>query len=153
MSGADRFANPTSYHRVYRAPKPWLNFSTISAAAVALGSAVGLWFAATAPMQGTTERSIWVSLCLVFLGLGAFVVLSIVLQRVVLHPDRIEVHALGTTRSLRREEIRGWRSTGTSPVVIILEPKDRDRKAVGFTLWFPLDEELQGWLDAVPCLN
>jgi hypothetical protein len=144
---------PSAYPRIYRASGGWLVALTFGGLVLAIGGIIGTWFLATEPLRNPNSRFWLIGLCLASAILGIYCLLSTFRSRVVLFPDRIEVEELTRTAVLSREEIRGWRSTPTSPPCFVLVPRDASRQTVKVAQVFRLDPEFAQWLYTLPCLD
>jgi hypothetical protein len=85
-------------------------------------------------------------ICLFFVGLSCYMVLSTLRSKLVLFADRIEIHDLTKTRSLARDNIAGWRILGGG---IVFEQKDNPKKKVSTAWIYRTDDEFERWIAEV----
>jgi hypothetical protein len=140
--------------RVYRPSGRWTVFLWLLGSIIAAGGALGTWYFATGHDVGNPRAvPILTIVCIAILGLGAYLVLSIVRSKVVLHGDQIEVHEVVRKYALRRDEILGWRMSQPSPPYIVFVPRDHNRRQVKVAPIFKVDEAFSQWMDSLPNLD
>lgn len=140
--------------RVYRTPR-WsrLVFGGLGAVLVA-GALAGIGYAVLGRPDG--EPLVWLGLCGGLVALGAYLIAALQVERIVLHPDRIELVELGRgLRSLRRDEIVGWRLVplqyGLSQLVVV--PRGQDRRPVKVTSFSAAQAARDPWFAGLPDLD
>lgn len=144
---------PGTYPRIYRTSGAWLIGLTLFGVLLSAGGIAGAWEFARQRAR-TAQSPLWLIVLFTAIAVfGIYCLLSIFRSRIALYPDRIEVVELTRTIVLGREEIRGWRTLPTSPPVIVLEPKDADRRKVKMTMMFREDAEFSEWVYSLPSLD
>ena len=118
-------------------------------------SLFGIWFFATGRGETAPRASILlVALCLVFLLLGAYLILAMLKSKIILTTDAIELHDPFTTKHMLRSQIAGWRVLPTQYISTLeLLPRDPHAKKIKFALTIKLDEQFQAWLATLPNLD
>lgn len=134
----------TAYPRTYRVSRGWRVFLIGSSLALGMPSLFGLLYFASghrADKESTTY--LWIAICVAFVVVSAYLVLTMLRSKIVLFADRIEIHELTVTRILRRDEIAGWRINGSPG--LILQSKYPPGKTISTAWVYKADPELDQW--------
>jgi hypothetical protein len=102
------------------------------------------------------ELPLWLGLCGGFVLLGAYLIASVKVERIVLHADRVELVELGKAlRSLRRDELVGWRLVPLQYglVQLVFELRGQDRKPVKVSMLSAAPAARDPWFAGLPDLD
>lgn len=86
-------------------------------------------------------------------GSGIACTLFTIRYRVYLVDDTLRMRHISGYREIRREELRGFRITASTPSTLHLIPKNKSTKKLDVTLCFKDSDGLWMWLDGLPDLN
>jgi hypothetical protein len=104
--------------------------------------------------NGPGERIAFAILSPLFFCLGLYLVAYTVKMKLILSPDRIEQHAVKTVRSLRREEIAGWRAVRMKyHWTLLFRPRTPELKNLRIILMLKTDEAFNAWIASLPNLD
>ncbi|MFP5238045.1 MAG: hypothetical protein ACLGSD_19280 [Acidobacteriota bacterium] len=142
-----------SYPRIYRTSTGWrILFIFAAILLLALGIYVG-WIAFPGHSKSASASLILAPVSLGFIFIAASSFATVLFFRLVLFEDQIEYQLLISKRALYRRQIRGWRIAPTTPPTLILQPVDKESRAIKIGLIFHVDEALTNWLDLLPSLD
>ena len=130
-------------------------FLTLVASANMVGGFLGMvYFGLGHEMKSPGERLSFVLLSFLFVVLGSYVLVYTFKSRIVLYADRIEWHGVKSVRSLRRDEIAGWRIIPTQ-YISTLEVRSQilGAKKLKVSLMLNRDEVFDGWFAGLPNLD
>ncbi|WP_031498429.1 hypothetical protein [Bryobacter aggregatus] len=133
-----------AYPRTYLVSRGWKVFLIGLSLLLGIPSVLGMFYFG-AGHQGETKSQIhlMVGICLIFIALCAYLILTTLRSKIVLFADRIEIHELTVTRTLRRDEIAGWRVAANG--ALILERKQPVGKIVSTALLYNTDADFDLW--------
>ena len=145
--------DPTRYPRTY-APSLgnrviWISFGALLAA----GGIWGVWYSLVAGDElGPKGPAVMISLSLMLVLLGGYLIASMLFSKVILGADAIEVRNLLSRQAMLRQEIMARRfffSTGT----IELIPRDNSRKKLKIAYLTKPDAAFAAWFASIPDLD
>lgn len=130
-------------------------FLTLVASANAGAGLLGMiYFGMGHEMKGPGERLSFVLLSFLFVALGSYVLIYTFKSKIVLYADRIEWQGVKSARSLRREDIAGWRIIRTQYVSTLeLRPRSPGTKKLKVGLMLKRDEVFDGWFAGLTNLD
>lgn len=137
--------------RTYRLARRWRLLNQ-GLGALGLAAAVA---ACAAALGGVVPRPVLL-LALGLGALGAYLVASARVERLLLHADGVEVVALGRApRRLRNDQIAGRRTIPLQYGMekLVLERRERGAKPLSVNFLFERDAALDAWLASVPDLD
>jgi hypothetical protein len=127
----------------------WISFGGLLAGVGILG----VWYSLVAGDQlGPKGPPLMISLSLLFVLLGGYLILSMVYSKIILRPDDVEVRNLFSRQTILRQEIMGRRfvfNTGT----IELIPRDNDKKKFKIAYLTKPDALFAAWFESIPELD
>lgn len=143
------------FPRAYRASTGNRIFLALVASANAVGGLLGMvYFGLGHELKSPGERLFLVLLSFLFVALGSYVLIYTFQSKVILHADRIEWHGVKSVRSLRRDDIAGWRIIRTQYVSTLeLRPRSPGIKKLKITLMLKRDEVFEAWFASLPNLD
>ncbi len=114
---------------------------------IAVPACVGIWYFGTGhETQGAGDVAIMVSVCFLFVLLGAYLIASLLRFHVTLRADAIEVQNCFTSRTLLRTEIEGFRILPTQYVAtMVLIPREPHQKKLKFSQMLRTDDAFKEW--------
>lgn len=134
----------TVYPRTYRVSRGWQVCLMGSSLSLGIPGVFGIVYFASGHQADTKSATyLWIGICVIFAALSVYLILTTLRSKIVLFADRIEIHELTVTRTLRRNEIAGWR-INASPA-LILERKHPVSKTVATAWVYKADPELYQW--------
>lgn len=148
--------DPSQYPRTYRVSTGnRIILVFVGVVNCVMGIVFGLlgmnYFGAGEETSGPGERIGFAILGALFFCIGLYVVALTLKTKVILHPDRIEHYAVRTVRSLRREEIKGWRVVWWKYYsTLVLVPRKRELKGLRIILMLKKDEAFDAWMASLP---
>jgi hypothetical protein len=148
--------DPSQYPRTYRvSTRNRIFLVFVAVVNCVLGIVFGLlgmnYLGAGEEANGPWERVPFGILGASLLLLGLYIVALTLKTKVILYPDRIEHYALRTVRSLRREEIKGWRVVWWKyHSTLVLVPRKRELKRLHIILMLKKDEAFDAWMASLP---
>lgn len=130
-------------------------FLTLVACANAGGGLLGMiYFGMGHEMKSPGERLSFVLLSFLFVALGSYVLIYTFKSKIILYPDRIEWHGVKSVRSLRRDDIAGWRIIPTQYVSTLeVRPRSPGVKKLKTSLMLKKDEIFEAWFAGLPNLD
>jgi hypothetical protein len=141
-----------AYPRTYPVSTGWRVFLIGISLLLGLPSLVGIVYLASGQVQGL-KGGIYLlgGICAAFAALSIYLILSTLRSKIVLFADRIEIHELTVTRSLRRDEIAGWRMIGTPGLVLV---RKKPKGGTVSTAWvYKSDPEFDNWFEGLDNLD
>lgn len=142
----------TVYPRTYRVSRGWQVFLIGSSLTLGFPSLYGIvYFASGHEAETKSAIYLWVGICLIFAALSAYLILTTLRSKIVLFADHIEIHELTVTRTMRRDEIAGWRITAGP--ALILERKKPAGQTISTAWVYKADSEFDEWLAEVDNLD
>jgi hypothetical protein len=129
-------------------------FSFVAGPAFMVFGAVG--FIKMEPSASLAASIGWHAVALIFIGAGAYCVVSAMICRIVLDRDSYTIISPFGRQTIFRDEIRGRRELAGQPgrpSWLILEMRDPKRKRVRIEQDFRSDPVLQAWIDSIPDLT
>jgi hypothetical protein len=145
--------DPTRYPRTYvpslgnRAV--WISFGGL----LAVGGVFGVWYSLVAGNElGPKGPAVTISLSLMLVLLGGYLIVSMLSSKVILRADAIEVRNLLSSKTMLRQEIMGRRfffSTGT----IELIPREEYKKKLKVAFLTNPDAAFAAWFESIPDLD
>lgn len=141
--------------RTYRTSIGNRIFLTLVACGNAGGGLLGMiYFGMGHEMKGPGERLFFVFLSFLFVALGSYLLLYTFKSKIVLYADRIEWHGVKSQRSLRRDDIAGWRITRTQYVSTLeLHSRSPGTKKLKVSLMLKRDDVFDGWFAGLANLD
>lgn len=130
-------------------------FLTLVACANAGGGLLGMiYFGMGHEMKGPGERLFFVLLSFLFVALGSYVLIYTFKSKTVLYADRIEWLGVKSVRSLRRQDIAGWRIIPTQYVSTLeVRPRSPGTKKLKISLMLKRDAVFDGWFAGLANLD
>jgi hypothetical protein len=96
------------YPRTYSVTRGWRLYLIGGSLVLGFPSLLGVWYFGSGHEVHTKNASyLGVGICLIFVTLSVYTILTTLRSKIVLFADRIEIHELTTTRTLARDEIAG----------------------------------------------
>lgn len=145
----------STYPRTYRATPGWRLFLVGLSLVLGIPSLVGIWyFGSGHEVQTKSAIYVGVGVCLIFVALGVYLIITTLRSKIVLFADHIEIHELTVTHTFARDEIAGWRlSFNASPGVLNFELKGLPRRTVSTAWVYKADPEFDQWFAEVDNLD
>jgi len=130
-------------------------FLTLVACVNAAGGLLGMvYFGLGHEMKSPGQRLFFVLLSFVFVALGAYVLVYTFKSKIILYADRIEWQGIKSFRSLRRDDIAGWRIIRTQYMSTLeVRPRSLGMKKLKVGLMLERDEVFDAWLAGLPNLD
>lgn len=139
---------PTYFSRTYRTSRAWMLFLLLAGVGLMAGGVLLAFH-----LRGTSHNVMILSvLSTIMIAFGGYTIASTIRSKVILTESSIEVVEVFITRTLRKDDIRGWRFTNSSPRGLALEPKEGCGSYLEFAVVFEIDEILSKWLYSLPNL-
>jgi hypothetical protein len=147
--------DPARYPRTYRASRRWLSVMVMLSAVAGLGGLAGVWYFGTGHETHTVGSRIGMTaLCLAFALLGAYLVLSTIRSKVVLLPDAVASQGFFRSRTLRRDEIKGYRTrVANGATTLEILPKGAGLRKMSISMLFKQDPLFTAWFASLPNLD
>jgi len=151
-------ASPSSsweFPRTYRVSAGWTVFLVLGGLAATVGGAYGAWYFGVQNRDGSRTAAFFVlGIFLVFILFGLYAIVSALKARIVLYPDRIELHEVLNNRTLALHEIVGRRRVHNpnGPYTTVLLPRSGLRK-IKLSDVYQSDEPLMNWISDLPDLD
>jgi hypothetical protein len=129
----------------------WISLGAL----LGIGGFFGVWYFATGHEAPSSGAAILMSLiCLSFALLGSYLAVSMVMFKVILRADAIEVQNVGSKRTLLREEIVGRRLLPTQYISTLeLTPRDKGNKKLKIGMTMRTDAAFDAWLASITDLD
>lgn len=119
-----------------------------------VGGGAGLWYFSRVADQRPSATLVVLSSSALILALGASCIWSVLRNRVLVFPDRIEVRGFLRTRMLGRDQILGTKiDPNPKDARFVLVPRDSAEKPINIDSMIKLDEAFFDWLGDVPYLD
>ncbi|MDE0852810.1 MAG: hypothetical protein OSA97_00125 [Nevskia sp.] len=154
VAGAAGF-DPSLYPRTYRfrSGSRWIG-TRMAVRMLVLGSTVAVLFW-TVPWPNRAEVLQVFLVCIAVALLGAAIILRRIARRVILHAGGIELHDLGATQYLRRDQIAGCKMRGDESRVgaLVLVPNDTMGKNLRIDRVSGEDDAYRRWFSSLPRLD
>jgi len=118
-------------------------------------SILGVWYFGWGLQDATSgQRYLGTGTCSAFFFLAVYLLLTTIRSKIVLYADRIEMHELTATHTMRRDEIAGWRLGGDkSQGALVLHGKPPTSKIVSTAWTYSADAALDQWFDGLANLD
>lgn len=127
----------------------WISFGGLLGA----GGIWGVWYSLVAGDQlGPKGPAVTISLSLMLALLGSYLIASMLLSKVILRPDAVEVRNILSKQTMLRQDILGRRfvfRTGT----IVLIPREDHRKKLKIAFLTNPDAAFAAWFESIPNLD
>ena len=152
----ERFPNNAGYPVVYRPSIGWQVFIYLACGAALAGGAIGLWNLAHGNGTGEANGDTFLRwMCIAFVVFGLFGMLYTALFKVVLEAESITLSTLFGSRTLRRNEIAGFRELAMQhgPPLLVFESKDRFLKPVKMSQVVQTDARFVQWMAGLTNLD
>lgn len=136
-----------TFPRTYRVKSGWRFFLLGSALLFGVPSLYGLWYLGLGRVT-TSMTGVYclLGICITFLAGSVYLALTTLRSKIVLYADRIEVHELTRTHTLRRDEIAGWRLTGQGfRMAFVLERRSGPNRKVSTSWVYQADSAFDEW--------
>lgn len=126
----------------------------IGTIAIVAGGTGAWYFASGNEIQGHGQM-VQAGICVGFLALGVYMTAYVACLRLTLMPYEIELKGLATTRSLRRDEILGFRTLTprNGPSILVLVPREDGSRKLKIPGLFQYDQPFRDWLATLPDLD
>ena len=141
------------YLGVYRPRGFWWAAFLVIGIAFFCGGIAGTWFSLAVHDERLSLHLLQIGLCACVLFMGAYCLLYALKWRMVLFPDRLSIEDVVRTKEIFHHQIRGWRIQPTNPTCLVLQPSGERARKVKIALTFPIDDQLEQWLETLPCLD
>ena len=143
------------YPRTYRASRGHFVFLALLSALVAIPGCIGIWYFGTGhETHGPRDAAIMVSLCALFVLLGASLLAGVLRFHITLGVDFIEVQGFFTSRRMPRVEIAGFRILPTQYIAtVVVVPRDRHQRKLKFSQILRTDDAFAAWFSSIPNLD
>lgn len=147
--------DPSQFPRTYQSSLGYRIFLVSLGGIIAAAALLGIWYFGTGhELPNSQAALVMVSLCFLFLLLGAYLVLAMLKSRIILTADAIELHEPFTTKQLLRSQIAGWRVLPTQYVSTLeFTPRDPHAKKLKLPLTIKLDAAFESWLSTLTNLD
>jgi hypothetical protein len=93
-----------------------------------------------------------ITLSLLFVLLGGYLILSMAFSKIILRPDAVEVQNLLSRQSMLREEIRGRRFLFNTSTIELL-PRDSSQKKLKIAFFSKPDALFAAWFASIPDID
>lgn len=114
---------------------------------------LGVWYSLAAGDElGPKGPALMISLSLLFVLLGGYLILSMISSKVILRPDAVEVQNLFSSRTMLRGEIRGQRFLHNTSTIELL-PRDASQKKLKIAFFAIPDSLFAAWFSSIPDLD
>jgi len=135
------------YPRTYRTSRGYRIFLSLLGVLIMVPACLGIWYFGTGhETQGARDTVMMVSVCFLFVLLGAYLIGSLLRFQVTLRADAIEVQNCFTSRTLPRAEIEGFRILPTQYVAtMVLIPRESHQKKLKFSQMLRTDDAFKEW--------
>jgi hypothetical protein len=122
---------------------------------LAIGGLLGVWYFATGHEAPSSGAAILMSLiCFSFALLGGYLAVSMLIFKVILSADAVEVQSLGSRQTLRRDEIAGRRLLPTQYISTLeFVPREKGKKKLKIGMTMRRDAAFDAWLASIPDLD
>ena len=116
---------------------------------------VGAWYLGTGDEVREGAQVMLAAICAGFLLLGIYLAAWVSRIRLTLREDAIELTGVVTTRSLRRDQIAGYRTLtpGNGPPILVLVPRDDYCGKLKIPVMFRYDRAFRDYLATLPDLD
>lgn len=143
------------YPRTYRVSPGGRVAYCLLGALILVGGLAGVWYFGTGHESKTAlEAALLTALCLVFVVVGAAIILYMLTTQVVLNADAIVSRDFLGVRKLRREDIAGRRLQRTrTNSAMVLVPKRPGVKTLKINELIRRDALLTAWFETLPDLD
>ena len=127
----------------------WISFGGLLAAVGILG----VWYSLVAGDElGPKGPPLMITLSLLFVLLGGYLILYMALSKIILRPDAVEVQNPISRRTMLREEI-GWRRFLPNTSTIGLLPRDKSQKKLKIAFFSKPDALFTAWFASIPDID
>ena len=124
----------------------WISFGGLL---TALGI-LGVWYSFVAGDElGPKGPPLMITLSLMFVFLGGYLVLFMAFSKIILRPDAVEVQNPLSRRTMLREEIIGRRFLTNSSTIELL-PRDKSKKKLKIAFFAKPDALFTAWFASIP---
>jgi hypothetical protein len=147
--------DPSLYPQTYRTSLGTrISLTFVSLLCIVFGALGAFYFPHDPQIHSRAALILLVGFSVLFTLLGAYLIAEIFSMRLTLRSDAIEMKSLTSQRTLRREEIAGWRLQRTQYFnVIVLFPRDQAQKKLKLTMLFRTDSAFDVWFATLPDLD
>jgi hypothetical protein len=127
----------------------WISFGGLLTAIGILG----VWYSLVAGDElGPKGPPLMITLSLLFVLLGGYLILYMALSKIILRPDAVEVQNPLSKRTMLREEI-GWRRFLPNTSTIELLPRDKSQKKLKIAFFSKPDALFTAWFASIPDID
>ena len=127
----------------------WITFGGLL---TALGI-LGVWYSLAAGDElGPKGPPLMITLSLLFVLLGGYLVLFMAFSKIILRPDAVEVQSPLSRRIMLREEIRGRRFLSNTSTIELL-PRDDSQKKLKIAFFAKPDALFTAWFASIPDID
>ncbi|HEY6371560.1 MAG TPA: hypothetical protein VIX37_13350 [Candidatus Sulfotelmatobacter sp.] len=143
------------YPRTYRVSSGYFAFLSLLSGLVIIPGCLGIWYFGTGhETRGPRDAAIMVSLCVLFVLLGACLLVSLLRFPVTLGSDSIEVRGFFTSHRVLRTEVAGFRILPTQYIAtVVVVPRDAHQKTLKFSRILKTDGAYDAWFGTIPNLD
>ncbi len=112
-----------------------------------------VWYSLVAGDElGPKGPPVTISLSLMLIFLGGYLILSMLFSKVILRPDAVEVRNFLSRQTMFRQEIMGRRFVLSSGTIELI-PRDNDKKKFKIAVLTKPDALFAAWFESIPDLN
>jgi hypothetical protein len=151
------YREPPGYDssHVYRPSGFWRFFMLVLGMIAIAAGGLGTWYFGTGHEEHGTGQLILSAFCLAFLAMGIYLVAFVTRTRLTLRQGEIELAGIASARSLRRDEILGFRTYAprNGPPILVLVPRSDDARKLKIPQMFRTDQAFRDWLGGLPDLD
>jgi len=127
----------------------WISFGGLLTAVGILG----VWYSLVAGDElGPKGPPLMITLSLLFVFLGGYLILSMALSKIILRPDAVEVQNPLSRRTMLREEIGGRRFLPNTSTIELL-PRDKSQKKLKIAFFSKPDALFTAWFASIPDID
>lgn len=153
LSKAEQAFDATRYPRTYSPSLAnralWISFGGLLGA----GGIWGVWYSLVAGDQlGPKGPAVMISLSLMLALLGSYLITSMLLSKVILRPDAVEVRNVLSKQTMLRQDILGRRFVFSSGTIVLI-PRERHRKKLKIAFLTNPDAAFAAWFESIPNLD
>ncbi len=146
--------DPSLYPRAYPASVGkrllWISLGAL----LSIGGLCGVWYFGTGhETRGIRDALIMISVSLLFVLAGGYLILLMIRSLVILEPDAITVRTIVSTRKLLRDEIEGRRLLPGYISTLELIPRDKGKKKLSIGMLMRTDALFHAWFSGIPDLD
>lgn len=133
----------TAYPKTYRASRGWRIFLATLSLLAGILSFLGIIFFSVADFRDHFAVYLGGGICGLVTVSQVYLFLTALRSKIVLYPDAMEIHEVARSRTVRRDDVAGWRFTGASTLVLKL--KHPVGKTISVSWFYTVDSEFEEW--------